>query len=121
MYTAHVHDAILHLLLSRLVVLLLQPRAIHSISGENTLLVASRQSCLNPECTAVKKAAIAVMKKRDEGGEAMMLKNRKGGDAVDKAGDDVKAALRKGDVGKYMRHTRTLLGKGVSFTVSDSR
>lgn len=98
-----------------------QPRAIHDVSGESIFLVASRQTCLNPECSAVKERLMAAMQKRDKGGEAEMLDKRKGGDAVDKAGDDVKAALRRGDAGKYMWATKKLVGAGVSFTISDSR
>jgi len=99
-----------------------QVRAIHDISGENVFLCASRRTCLNPECPAVKESLIAAMKKRDEGGDAMVLgKRRKGGDDVDTAGDDVKAALRRGDAGKCMWATKKLIGAGVSFTISDAK
>jgi len=40
---------------------------------------------------------------------------------VDIAGDDVKVALRRGDPGEYMWATKTLIGAGVSFTISDPR
>lgn len=96
-------------------------RAIHGISGENALLVASRRQCLNPGCDAVKAGSVAAMKKRDAGGEAMAASRKNGPDIVDKAPDAVKGALRRGDVGNYMSAAATLLNGGVSFTVSDSR
>lgn len=96
-----------------------QIRAIHDISGENIFLCASRRSCLNPECPAVKKRLIDAMRTRDEGGDAMKLAKRNGGDDVDRAGDDVKTALRRGDAGKYMWAMKDLIGHGVSFTISD--
>ena len=96
-------------------------RAIHGVSGENVLLVASRRQCLNPDCEAVKAGAIAAMKRRDAGGQAMAAARRNGPDAVDTAPDLVKGALRRGDLRDYIATATVLLNGGVSFTLSDSR
>lgn len=96
-------------------------RAIHGVSGENVLLVASRRQCLNPDCEAVKEGSIAAMKRRDVGGEAMAAARRNGPDAVDTAPESVKEALRRGDVRDCVATATVLLNGGVSFTLSDSR
>lgn len=68
-------------------------------------------------------ATIAAMKRRDAGGVAMVQAKKKGPDNVDKASDDVKAALRRGDIKSdtCISLVKTLLSGGVSFTISDQR
>jgi len=61
------------------------------------------------------------MKKRDAGGEAAVKAKKKGPDGVDNAPDEVKSALRAGDIKEHMWAVKTLLNGGVSFTISDQR
>lgn len=68
-------------------------------------------------------ATKTAMKRRDDGGEAMVQAKKKGPDCVDKAPDHMKEALRRGDINsasciKLVKH---LLKGGVSFTISDQR
>lgn len=98
-----------------------QVRAIHTLFGKNILVCSARHRCLGPECKAVIDATIAAMKKRDEGGEDAVRTKKRGPDRVDKAPEEVKAALRNGDIKDHMMMVKTLLKGGVSFMISDPR